>query len=61
MVPPAIVRSIFLRHKDTRIYSWLGIVAASICLYLFGPQQFIIPAMFCILAVLFINYRKAIS
>ena len=30
-----------------------------LCLYLFGPQQFIIPSMFCILAALFINYRKA--
>ena len=57
----AIFMDDYVRHKDTHIYSWLGIVAAAICLYLFGPQQFIIPAMFCILAVLFINYRKATS
>ncbi len=55
----AIFMDDYVHHGDTHLYSWLGIIVAAICLYLFGPQQFIIPSMFCILAALFINYRKA--
>ena len=34
------------------------VAAGAVCFYLFGPQQFIIPTMLCILAVLFVNYKQ---
>ncbi len=54
----AIFMDDYVRNKATHLSSWLGITAAAICLYFFGPQQFIIPTMICILAALFINYKS---
>lgn len=51
----AIFMDDYMRHPATRLSSWLGVGAAGICLILFGPQQFLIPTMGAILAVLFIN------
>jgi 4-azaleucine resistance transporter AzlC len=54
----AIFMDDYVRHKATRLSSWLGVGAAAVCLWLFGAQQFIIPTMLCILAALFIDYRR---
>lgn len=54
----AIFMDDYVRGKSTRLSSWLSIVASAICLYLFGPQQFIISSMLVILAVLFIHYKR---
>ena len=54
----AIFMDDYVRHKATHLSSWLGVAAGAVCFYLFGPQQFIIPTMLCILAVLFVNYKQ---
>lgn len=54
----AIFMDDYMRNKDIHSSSWLGIIAALLCLNVFGPNQFIIPTMVCILIVLFIKYRR---
>lgn len=54
----AIFMDDYIRNKTTHMSAWLGIGAAGICLAVFGPNQFIIPTMACILLVLYTKYRK---
>jgi len=53
----AIFMDDYVRSKATHLSSWMGVAAALICLWMFGPEKFIIPTMLCILTVLFINYK----
>jgi len=46
--------------KENRIPELIGVVAALICLQIFGAGQFVLPTMLVIIAVLFIG-RKRIS
>jgi len=54
----AIFMDDYLRHPDTHGSAWLGICAATVCLVVFGAGQFIVPTMLCILAVLYLYYRR---
>lgn len=54
----AIFMDDYTRNRDTHSSSWLGILAALLCLNVFGANQFIIPTMFCILIALYIKYRR---
>ncbi len=54
----AIFMDDYIRNKATHLSAWLGIGSAVICLLIFGAQQFIIPTMLCILAVLYFNYKS---
>ena len=47
----------YLRNKDAHASAWLGIGLSAVCLMIFGPSQFIIPTMLCILAALYNKYR----
>lgn len=49
----------FMKNKGDHMSAWLGIGASVICLTVFGPNQFIVPTMICILAVLYIKYRRS--
>lgn len=54
----AIFMDDYMRHPATRHSGWLGVGATSVCLLLFGAQQFILPTMMLILTVLYIVYRR---
>lgn len=47
----------YVRNPHSRFSSWLGIMAAVVCLMMFGTQRFIIPAMMCIMIALYIKYK----
>lgn len=53
----AIFMDDFMRNRGKHMSAWLGIVAAGVCLSIFGADQFIVPTMVCILVVLYIKYR----
>lgn len=48
----------YLRNPQTHSSAWLGILSTACCLAIFGKDNFIIPSMVCILAVLYFKYRK---
>ncbi|MDO4461950.1 MAG: AzlC family ABC transporter permease [Bacteroidia bacterium] len=54
----AIFMDDYLRNRQAHMSAWLGIGAATLCLMMFGPSQFIIPTMLCILGALYIKYRR---
>ena len=54
----AIFMDDYIRAKETRDSSRLGLVAATLCLLVFGSDKFVIPAMLCILIKLYIKYRR---
>ncbi len=54
----AIFMDDYIRAKDTRYSSRLGLVAATLCLLVFGSDKFVIPAMLCILITLYLKYRR---
>ncbi len=54
----AIFMDDFIRNRATHMSAWLGIGSAGVCLALFGPNQFIVPTMACILVALYAKYRK---
>lgn len=55
----AIFMDDYIRAKDTRYSSRLGLLAATLCLLVFGSNKFVIPAMLCILITLYLKYRRA--
>lgn len=48
----------FLRHPHGHASAWLGILASVACLVLFGASNFVVPAMFVMLGVLYFTYRR---
>lgn len=54
----AIFMDDYLRHPATHHSGWLGLGATSVCLALFGAEQFILPTMVVILLLLYIAYRR---
>lgn len=54
----AIFMDNYIRAIDTRCSSLMGLVAATLCLLVFGSDKFITPAMLCILIMLYIKYRR---
>jgi len=53
----AIFMDDYLRNRKTHGAAFLGVGASVFCLVSFGSNQFILPAMLCILIVLYIKYR----
>lgn len=51
----AIFMDDFMRNRGKHMSAWLGIVAAGVCLSIFGADQFIVPTMVCILVVLYLS------
>lgn len=54
----AIFMDDYIRAKDTHDSSRIGLVAATLCLLVFGSDKFVIPAMLCILITLYLKYKK---
>lgn len=54
----AIFMDDYIRAKDTRDSSRIGLVAATLCLLVFDSDNFVIPAMLCILITLYLKYKK---
>lgn len=54
----AIFMDDYMRNKSSHMSAWLGIGAAAVSLAIFGANQFIIPTMLSILALLYIKYRR---
>ncbi|HCE48219.1 MAG TPA: branched-chain amino acid ABC transporter permease [Prevotellaceae bacterium] len=54
----AIFMDDYIRAKDTRSGSRLGLATAALCLSVFGPDKFVIPTMSFILIILYLKYRR---
>lgn len=55
----AIFMDDYLRAPSKHFSAWLGIISTAVCLAVFGKENFTIPSMCCILAVLYFKFKNS--